>query len=95
MTRLCWRLGTQSPEEVRKNFVAALAEAICARSEKTRGEWTESLAVGSHEFVERIQPQIHSRSETELEETADEVWALKEGAIPYTAKPSPKIARKA
>ena len=75
--------------------MAALAEAIDRGRMKREAEWTESLAVGSREFVERIQPQIHSRSETELEETADEMWVLKEEAIPYNAKPSPKIARKA
>jgi hypothetical protein len=45
---------------------------------------TESLAVGSHGFLEKIRPLILSRRETEMEESSDgNVWALQEAPVPY------------
>ena len=40
--------------------------------------WTESLAVGSAGFLERIRPLILSRQETELVPKEQEVWVLQE-----------------
>ena len=47
--------------------------------------WTESLAVGSRGYVERIQPLILSRRETDLIEEPC-AWVLKEDVVPYHAK---------
>ena len=57
--------------------------------------WTESLAVGSRGFVERIQPLIQSRRETEMVPAANNAWELREEASPYGPKTGPKIAAKA
>ena len=52
--RLCWRLGAGTVEEVQKSLIASLAERI-ARLEVIREPcWTESLAVGSLGFVEKV-----------------------------------------
>jgi hypothetical protein len=40
--------------------------------------WTESLAVGSIDFLEKIRPLILSRRETEIVETDSGLWELKE-----------------
>lgn len=56
--------------------------------------WTESLAVGSREFLEQIQPWVLSRQETEIVESAeDKVWVLQEAPIPYRAETGPKNRR--
>ena len=47
--------------------------------------WTESLAVGSRGYVERIQPLILSRRETDLIERPFG-WVLKEDEVPFNAK---------
>mgnify|MGYP001309500484 FL=1 len=56
--------------------------------------WTESLAVGSREFIDRIKPLILSRQETEVVEPEPGLWILKEAEVPYGSKSAPKSAAK-
>ncbi len=93
--RLCWRLRAGSVEEVRANLMASLAERIARDEVKRQACWTESLAVGSLGFVEKIQPLILSRREMEIVAAADKVWALQEEAAPYGRKTGLKTAPKA
>jgi putative transposase len=95
LERLCWRLGASSIEDLRLNLAATLDEAIARDKVKREPCWTESLAVGSISFVERVKPLILSRRETAIVETADSVWALRESTIPYGQKMGPKNACKA
>jgi len=86
LDRLCWRLGAGSLEDVRKNLEASLAEKIARDQVKREPCWTESLAVGSSGFVEKIRPLILSRLETEIVERDSGLWVLKETEIPYGQK---------
>src|SRR5882672_4548746 len=45
-------------EELRRNLAASLAEWIARAELKRQACWTESLAVGSLEFVKQIRPLI-------------------------------------
>ena len=73
-------------EEVRKNLIASLAEKIARDEVKREPCWTESLAVGSLGFVEKVKPLILFRRKSEMLPTADDVWALQESVIPYGQK---------
>jgi putative transposase len=81
--RLCWRLGTSDIEEVKRNLKAALAEAIVRGEVKREPCWTESLAVGSAAFVEKVRL-------TEVVQTVDGLTVLQESAVPYGQESSPK-----
>jgi putative transposase len=94
LERLCWRLGTTSLEEVRKNLEAMLQERIEREELKREPYWTESLAVGSPEFVKRIQPLILSRRETEIVEEKAGCWVLKEAETPYSSELGSEIGSK-
>ena len=94
LERLCWRLGTGSLEEVRKNLEASLAERIARGQMKRETCWTESLAVGSAGFVEKFKPADFSRRETRIVEAEEGAWALQETASPYGQKTGSKIAAK-
>jgi putative transposase len=95
LERLCWRLRAGSVEELRQNLVASLAEKI-AQDAKREPCWTESLAVGSQGFLEKVKPLILSRRETEMVESADQnVWSLQEEPIPYGQKTGLKDGAKA
>jgi putative transposase len=83
LERLCWRLGAASLEALRKNLDASLAETIAQGRVKRESCWTEGLAVGSDAFVQKFQPLILSRRETEIEETDSKMWVLKEAPPPY------------
>jgi putative transposase len=88
--RLCWRLRAGSLDELRKNLAASLAEKIAQEDAKREPCWTESLAVGSVGYLEKIKPLILSRRETEIVESADnKVWSLQEEAIAYGQKEGP------
>ena len=65
------------------NLEASLAERIGRDQMKREPCWTESLAVGSAEFVERIKPLILSRLDTEIIEQSAERWVLQEAATAY------------
>ena len=88
LERLCWRLGTDRLEEVRKNLDWSLTETMARDQSKRQPFWTESLAVGSVGFLNKVKPLILSRRETELVEEGSELWVLKESAVAYRAKSS-------
>jgi putative transposase len=94
LERLCWRLATESVEELRADLEAALQERIALDQVKRESRWTERLAVGSLSFVERIEPLILSRRETEVTQTGVDVWALQEASVPYGQETGPKSGAK-
>ena len=93
LDRLCWRLGTNDLEDVRRNLDASLEQRIARDQMKREPCWTESLAVGSSAFVRKIKPLIVSRRETEIVEGPGGM--LKETKIPYRQKTGSKNACKA
>ena len=86
LERLCWRLGTDSLEDVRKILSTTLIETIARDELKREPCWTESLAVGSMPYLEKIKPMVLSRRETEVVEERPDFWVLKEAEIPYGQK---------
>jgi hypothetical protein len=86
-----WVLRAADLDQVRKNLAASLAERIAWGQMKREARWTESLAVGSRTFVEKVQPLISGRLETEIAMTADHIWALQEAAVPYGQQMEAKI----
>ena len=95
LERLCWRLGTEDLEAVRRNLEASLAEALAREQVRREPCWTESLAVGSAGFLEEVKPLILSRQETEIVEAAEGVWVLREAVVPYGQERGPKSEPKA
>ena len=70
-------------EELRRNLAASLAERIARAELKRQACWTESLAVGSLEFVKQIRPLILSRRETDIVDHPDHIWVLQESTPAY------------
>lgn len=52
--------------------------------------WTESLAVGSAGFVEKIKPLILSRRDTVIAEQSEDRWVLEESITAYGQKTGSK-----
>ena len=86
LEQLCWRLGTDDLESVRKNLEASLAGAIERDLVKRDPIWTESLAVGSPGYLERIEPQILSRRTAKIVDVGERIWALREAPVAYGAE---------
>jgi putative transposase len=90
LDRLCQHLGTGSLDELRANLNVSLADWIARDRVQREPCWTESLAIGSHGFVERMPPQVKWRQETETWEHSADLWVLRESEVPY----SPERGRK-
>jgi len=86
LERLAWRLGTASLADVAANLKASLEAAIAEEQVRRDACWTESLAVGSVGYLERIRAENRSRRETELVEATEGVWALRDPVAPYGAE---------
>jgi REP-associated tyrosine transposase len=93
--RLCWRLATSDLEDLRHNLEAALAEAIAQGELQREAIWTEALAVGSIQFVERIKPMVLTRRETEVISMGEGVSVLQDSPSPYGPERGLKNAAKA
>jgi REP-associated tyrosine transposase len=95
LDRLSWRLATGDAEEVRRNLDGALTDAIARGELQREPVWTESLAVGSTGFVEKIKPMVLTRRETEVTEIGEGVSVLQESPSAYGQETTPKSVRKA
>jgi putative transposase len=93
LERLHWRLATDDAEEVRRHLEAALTDAIARGELKREPLWTESLAVGSAGFVEKIKPMVLTRRDTEVTDAGDGVNVLQESPSPYGQETAWKSAR--
>ena len=95
LDRLHWRMATDDAEEIRHNLEAALSDAIARGELKREPIWTESLAVGSAEFVGKIKPMVLTRRETGVTEIENGMNVLQEVPSPYGQETSPKSGREA
>jgi putative transposase len=76
-------LGGVSREALTREYVAAVAEGIRVDELTRNPDWTESIAVGSEEFVKRVSQQVLYRSRLERQETSEGVWTVRESSVPY------------
>lgn len=73
----------------------ALIEAYVKKKQYEReGKWTDSLAVGSKDFVTRIKLELGMRARCRLVNEKGNMHTLEEQGIPYSLKTGPKIAFK-
>jgi len=53
-----------------------------ATATEEKAYWTGSIAVGSAGLLEKVQPLMVSRRETEIEQTVENLWTLSETPTP-------------
>jgi hypothetical protein len=82
-------LTLKAATEFRKQFTAALDEAIINDELKRQAKWTHAIAVGDRAYVKVIEQPIRVRQEMRIEEEGGG-WVLKEehGAL-FGADKSP------
>ena len=74
--------GDGSAAEFREQYEAMIEERIAKDLAKREPEWTESIAVGSEEFVREVSQFIQGRQELEFKPQG-EYWCLCEVPTPY------------
>ena len=70
----------------RETVEAALSQRALARE----AVWTESLAVGGEAFVRAMAKRIRNRMAVETEQSADDVWCVREPEMPYSRFSDPR-----
>jgi putative transposase len=75
-----------TPERFENAYYSDIEERLRLRDHARNGQWTESLAVGSQAFVERISSTIKNRSRVGIEHAVGEEsgWVLKETRPDYS-----------
>ena len=73
-------------ETFRANYTGSIEQRISSGDEARRDIWTESLAVGSERYVQRIAEVVNNRRALDTEQIADpgsDGWVLKESRPAY------------
>lgn len=82
--RLIERLGCRAAD-FGEEYERSLAEVLANNDRARDPKWTESLAVGSHEFVEKMKRTFSHRRELTVEEHASSgTWTIRESAMPFS-----------
>jgi putative transposase len=92
---LCEELGFgHPPEQVAKHYVETVEHALRMGTLAREAYWTESLAVGSEDFVRKTGSKIRNRMAVEVEETGDGPWLVRESIAAYGSFSGEKNASK-
>lgn len=83
-------LCLESLEELQKSLRESIIELMGTRELERQPKWTESLAVGSEDFVERIKGQLDIKAKSRTIVKSDHDYILSESEIPYKAIFDPK-----
>ena len=74
-----------SMEELKRSYREWVEESLARQDRKREPMWTESIAVGSEEFVEKTKAQLGIRAIGRKVSGGDGVYELREGEISYKA----------
>ena len=73
-----------------QDYRRAVEDSTRNRELDRQALWTESIAVGSKEFTERISEGVRNRVRLERKEITEGVWSVREAPVPYnTGVPTP------
>jgi len=87
LERLADSLELGSVAEVRELYFESLERRLKQKQFERESHWTESLAVGTHEFVERTKREYGNRTQFQFDQVAEDssgTWTVKEARAPYS-----------
>ena len=78
-------VGARNLQDFRSHYDAAIEERLAKHPLEREPQWTESIAVGSRSFVDRISETLLHRRRFDVEAvgTANGAWILRDGDVPY------------
>jgi putative transposase len=80
--------GTPSATELARNHQAMIAEALEAHRLGREAQWTDSIAVGSREFVNGVADANEWRARLEIRPGEGDSWLVRETEEPYGLLPA-------
>lgn len=76
--------GAGTAEDLRRNHEAMIAEALTGGNLEREPEWTESIGVGSREFVIDVAEKTsHHRVQLQVRQSESGLWTLREPESSY------------
>jgi putative transposase len=76
-----------SAAELASNHLAMIAKALEARRLQREAQWTDSIAVGSQEFVNGVAERNEWRAKLEIRPGEGDAWLVREAGEPYGLVP--------
>ena len=70
--------GRSDADELAANYAAFVEEAVAGERLGREAQWTESIAVGSREFVEEVAGKIEGRVKLDIDECGEESWTVRD-----------------
>jgi putative transposase len=80
--------GTPSAAELARNHQAMIAEVLEAHRLGREAQWTDSIAVGSREFVNGVADANEWRARLEIRPGEGDSWLVREAEEPYGLLPA-------
>jgi hypothetical protein len=83
MDKVVELVGGGDREQFARDYAAALEDAIDRGDLRREPYWSESIAVGSKDYVSGIADQIKGRAKIKVKETDGGAWSVHEPVVPY------------
>lgn len=77
-------LGISSPEVLRESHRSWVEEALRGENHGRDSKWSQSIAVGSEEFVTRVQKRLGSKAKGRKPRASADGWQLREPGAAYS-----------
>jgi putative transposase len=83
------RLGWRSVSELQQWYAEAIDQQVARQLLSREPHWTESLAVGEQDFVERVARNYRARTRFEYTHSPDGLCCVREARVPYSTGEAP------
>jgi len=87
-------LGPGRRDDFEQAYRREIADAIARRKLEREPWWTESIAVGSEEFIQRVKAQTRYRRRLDTSQAVDGVWVIREVAPSYAGSDPNRLESK-
>jgi len=81
--RLLKQLGGCAQSGFEANYEEVIERKLAAGETERDTRWTEFIAVGSEEFVRRVEERTYRRVQFDVRETSPNAWIIRETGDPY------------
>ena len=77
------RAGAGSVERFHRWYAESIEQQLASGEQKREGYWSESLAVGGREFVDKVTAKYRGRRRFSTDRSPDGTWHVREDRAPY------------
>lgn len=82
--RLLLELSGAKRDELAASYASSIGQRIGSGVLRKEDRWTQSVALGSEDFVKQVEGKINWRADFEVTETAPGTWTVREPSVSYS-----------